>query len=121
MKPGPDSDRMLLAHILQCIERIQVYTKEDRVTFFGSVMVQDAVVRNLQTLSESTQRISEPLKTTEPEVPWRAIAGFRNVLTHNYLAIDLEAVWSVVERDLPGLGAAIERMSRKARSTGDDS
>ena len=121
MKPSPDSDRLFVAHILRCIERIGDYTKADRATFFGSVMVQDAVVRNLQTRSESTQRISEPLKASEPEVPWSAIAGFRNVLTHNYLAIDLEAVWSVVERDLPGLGAAIERMSRKARGTGDDS
>ena len=120
MKPEPDSDRLLVAHILQCIARIQDYTKADRATFFGSVMVQDAVVRNLQTLAESTQRISEPLKATEPDVPWSAISGFRNVLTHNYLAIDLEAVWSVVERDLPGLGAAIERMTRLVPGAVDD-
>ena len=82
-------------------------------------MVQDAVVRNLQTLVESTQRLSEPLKVSEPAVPWSAIAGFRNVLTHNYLGIDFEAVWSVDEKDLPGLGSAIDRMSRAVRGSRD--
>ena len=43
-------------------------------------------------------------------MPWRAIAGFRNVVAHDYLDIDLEVVWSVVERDLPKLAAAVERM-----------
>ena len=76
-------------------------------------------MRNLQTLAESTQRLSEPLKASEPAVPWSAIVGFRNVLTHNYPGIDLEAVWSVVEQDLPGLGSAIERMSRAVRGSRD--
>ena len=74
-------------------------------------MVQDAVVRNLQTLAESTQRLSASLKATEPDVPWDSIAGFRNVLVHNYLGIDLELVWNVVETDLPELKSAIERMA----------
>ena len=76
-------------------------------------------MRNLQTLAESTQRLSGPLKATEPAVPWNAISGFRNVLAHNYLGIDLAVVWSVVEKDLPELGSAIERMSRVIASTGD--
>ena len=121
MTPGTESDRVLLEHIGQCIERIREYTDGNRATFFGSHMVQDAVVRNLQTLAESTQRISEPLKATEPAVPWSAISGFRNVLTHNYLGIDLEAVWSVVERDLPELGPAIGRMSSAMTSSSDHS
>ena len=50
-------------------------------------------------------------------MPWDAISGFRNVLTHNYLGTDLEAVWSVVERELPGLGSAIERLSRAVRGS----
>ena len=49
-------------------------------------------------------------------MPWRAIAGFRNVLAHDYLEIDLEVVWSVVEQDLPKLAAAVDRMVRVART-----
>ena len=85
---------------------------KDEQRFFDSTMVQDAVVRNLQTLAESTQRLSSSLKATESGVSWDAIAGFRNVLVHNYLGMDLELVWSVVEIDLPELGAAIERMTQ---------
>ena len=99
-------------HIRECIARIREYTGGERTTFYDSTMVQDAVVRNLQTLAESTQRLSEALKNTEQEVPWRAIAGFRNVLTHGYLNVDLEVVWSVVEQDLPALASATERMTR---------
>lgn len=50
------------------------------------------------------------VKETEVNIPWRAISGFRNVLVHGYLEIDLDAVWSVVEHDLPELSRAIERM-----------
>ena len=112
MMPGTETDRVLLEHMNECIDRIREYTGDERATFYGSHLVQDAVVRNLQTLAESTQRLSETLKETEPGVPWRAIAGFRNVLAHSYLEIDLEVVWSVIETDLPELAAAIKRMMR---------
>ncbi len=95
------------------MERIRQYAGGEQATFHGSCLVQDAVVRNLQTLSESTQRLSEPLKNTEPDVPWRQIAGFRNVLTDGYLDIDLDAVWSAVERDLPALALAIKRRAQE--------
>jgi uncharacterized protein with HEPN domain len=114
MKPSDEADRVLLAHVQECIERIQEYTQGDRAIFLGLRLVQDAVIRNLQTLAESTQRLSESIKATEPTVPWRDIAGFRNVLTHGYLGLDTEVVWSVVEQDLPGLEQAIARMRLRA-------
>ena len=72
--------------------------------------MQDAVIRNLQTLTESSQRLSSEIKATEPQMPWRELAGFRNVIVHDYMGIDLPAVWVVVERDLPLLAEAIDRM-----------
>lgn len=92
MKPSGDADRVLLDHIRECIGRIEEYTGWERSVFFESHLVQDAVVRNLQILVESTQRLIQTLKDTEQSVPWKAIAGFRNVLVHGYLGIDLEAV-----------------------------
>lgn len=110
MKPAPESDQILLAHILECVGRIEAYTQGQRSVFFGSHMVQDAEVRNLKVLAESTQRLSEPLKAREPAVSWREIAGFRNVLANGYLGLDAEIIWSVVEQDLPGLRNAVMRM-----------
>ncbi len=111
MKAGGATDLVLLEHIRDRISRIGDYAGGDSSRFFDSTLVQDAVTRNLQTVAESTQRLSEALRATEPEIPWRSIAGFRNVLVHDYFGIDLEAVWSVVEQDLPALAAAVERMA----------
>jgi uncharacterized protein with HEPN domain len=94
----------------ECIERIREYTAGDRSRFEASRLVQDAVIRNLQTLTESSQRLSDDIRATEPQVPWRELAGFRNVIVHGYLGIDLAAVWLVVEQDLPPLTAALARM-----------
>lgn len=98
----------------ECIERIIEYTAGDRSRFEASRLVQDAVIRNLQTLTESSQRLSDAIKATEPQVPWRELAGFRNVIVHGYLGIDLGAVWLVVEQDLPPLAAALDRMTARA-------
>jgi uncharacterized protein with HEPN domain len=99
----------------ECIERIREYTAGDRSRFEVSRLVQDAVIRNLQTLTESSQRLSDELKATEPQVPWRELAGFRNVIVHGYLGVDLAAVWLVVDQDLPPLAAAVTRMVARTR------
>ena len=93
-----------------CLDRIREYTNGERSSFDDSRLVQDAVIRNLQTLAESSQRLSTEIKSTESEIPWRELAGFRNVIVHGYLGVDLGAVWLVVEQDLPALGSAVKRM-----------
>ncbi len=102
---------MLLAHMRDCLARIAEYTNAERSRFDTSRLVQDAVIRNLQTLAESSQRLSSEIKGTEPQIPWRDLAGFRNVIVHGYLGIDLGAVWLVVEQDLPALTDAVNRMA----------
>lgn len=110
MKPGPYADRVLLAHVRECLQRIDEYTGRERSRFVNAKLVQDAAIRNLQTLTESSQRLSDDSKAAEPRMPWRELAGFRNVIVHGYLGIDLPAVWLVIERDLPALSQAIDRM-----------
>ena len=100
-------DRLYLIHITECIERIERYTVPGDEAFFSDTMIQDAVLRNLLTLSESTQRLSDALKVQHPEVDWASIAAFRNVVVHDYLGIDLPRVWDIVECDLPNLKRAI--------------
>ena len=102
---------MLLAHIRDCLDRILEYTNAERSRFDASRLVQDAVIRNLQTLAESSQRLSSEIKATEAHIPWRELAGFRNVIVHGYLGVDLGAVWLVVEQDLPALTDAVNRMT----------
>ena len=106
-------DRVYLGHILRCISRIEEYTIAGRETFFSSPLIQDGVIRNLQTLAESSQRLSEDIKTRYPAVDWKGLAGFRNVLVHDYLGVDLDYVYRAVERDVPHLKQACAGAQRE--------
>jgi uncharacterized protein with HEPN domain len=101
-------DKLYLIHILECISRIDQYTSPGKDAFLGDTKTQDAVLRNLQILSEPTQRLSPDLKAAHPEVSWDRIAGFRNVLVHEYLGINMVRVWEIVEHGLPGLKQQVE-------------
>jgi uncharacterized protein with HEPN domain len=107
------SDRLYLQHILDCISRVRTYTSAGREAFLGDAMQQDAVLRNLQILSESTQRISDETKRLTESVEWRTISGFRNVLVHDYLGIDIEEVWRIIEMDLPDRESKMLALQRR--------
>ena len=107
-------DRLYIHHILDCFRRIGRYCQNGEEAFRASEQIQDAVLRNPQTLAESTQRISDQLKSLHPEVDWRVIAGFRNVLVHDYLGINLERVWAIVSVHLPVLGSQMEAIRHEA-------
>jgi len=96
-------DGLYLVHIHECIQRIEQYVREGREAFMHSTLIQDGVIRNLQVMAESTQRLSDAFKQKHPQVNWRALAGFRNVLVHDYLGVDKDRVWQIVERNLPEL------------------
>jgi uncharacterized protein with HEPN domain len=101
-------DGIYLRHILECIRRVEENTAAGYDAFIASHTLQDAVLRNLQTMAESTQRLSDSVKAAAPSVNWGAISGFRNVLVHNYLGIELDRVWTIVQQDVPALKAALQ-------------
>jgi len=107
MRSVAKNDAVYIEYMTECIERIQDYTREGRAAFFASRLIQDATVRNLQTLTESSQRLSAATRARAPDIDWRAIAGFRNILVHGYLGVDIELVWRVIEQDLPALRDAL--------------
>jgi uncharacterized protein with HEPN domain len=92
-------DRLYLIHMRECIARITEYVKGGQKEFMDSGLIQDAVLRNLQTFSESTQRLSQDFKSKHSSIDWRGIAAFRNILVHNYLGINIERVWGIIETD----------------------
>lgn len=111
MRPGGESDPVYIRHMLECIERVESYTAEGSNAFRNSTLIQDAVVRNLQIMAESSQRLSDTTKSQVNDIPWRAIAGFRNMVVHGYMGLDLELIWTVVDQDLPPLKAALQRLA----------
>ncbi|MEW6532057.1 MAG: DUF86 domain-containing protein [Thermodesulfobacteriota bacterium] len=109
-------DRLYLVHVRECIIRILEFTADGKDAFFADRKTQDAVLRNLHTLSESIQRVSPGLKVDYPTLKWREIAAFRNVIVHDYLGIDLDQIWDIIERDLPVLKTEVETILKKLES-----
>ena len=107
-------DRAYLEYIVQCIAKIEQYSQNGKKDFLTNSLVQDAVLRRLQTLAESTQRLSPEIKADMPNIDWRSISGFRNVLVHDYLGgVDLEIAWQVVEKYLPHLRNEVSQALHK--------
>lgn len=102
--------RVYLAHILECLQRVERFTADGKDRFFRDAMVQDAVLRNFEVIGEAAKRLEEPYRQAHPEIPWKALAGLRDVLIHQYEGVDLARVWVLVENDLPGLKRAISAL-----------
>jgi uncharacterized protein with HEPN domain len=97
------SQRAYVEQVLRCIARINADSASGRDAVFGTHTLQDAIIRILQVLCESVRRIDAFYEDAHPEIDWKAIAGMRNVLVHDYFDVDFEAVWDVVTRDIPVL------------------
>ena len=96
-------------HILDAVEKIYRIQKRGDIT--EDDILYDAILRNLQTLSEATQLLPEALKRDFSQIPWREISGFRNILVHNYLGdIDPLTITMVIEKYIPELEKCIREM-----------
>ncbi|WP_339384034.1 HepT-like ribonuclease domain-containing protein [Fischerella sp. FACHB-380] len=78
-------------------------------------MIQDAVIRNFEIIGEATKRLSAEIRAADPDVPWQQVAGFRDVLIHDYLKVNLNRVWGVIEQNLPQLKATVEAILQELR------
>ena len=105
-------DRLYVIHISECLARIAQYVAGGREAFMHSTLIQDAVLRNLQTIGQSVGRLSEAPRETHPEVNWRGIIGLRNVMVHDYLGINQERIWDIIEHDVPDFQRTVEAILR---------
>ncbi len=96
-------------HILDAIAKIRRIQARGDLT--EDEVLYDAALRNLQTLSEATQLLPDGKKASYPAIPWREIAGFRNILVHNYLGdIDPLTVSAVIDTHLQPLEDCVRAM-----------
>lgn len=103
-----ERDGTLLLYIDESISRIGEYTRAGRDVFLATPIVQDAVLRRLETLADAASHLSGQLKGRHPEIPWRDVYGFRNVAAHGYIALDVARIWTTVEASLPSLKAVVD-------------
>lgn len=76
--------------------------------FENDELIQNAVMHVIQVVGEVATKVSDAFKTAHPEIPWKAIAGMRHRLVHDYTRIDVPTVWRVVQTHLPPLIAQLE-------------
>ncbi len=95
------TDKLYFVYMFECINRLALYSSEGKDAFLKDMKTQDAILRNLHTLAESSEKVSFQLKAKHPEIPWRDIGSFRNIIVHDYLGIDLDQIWDVINIDVP--------------------
>ncbi|MFZ0743718.1 MAG: DUF86 domain-containing protein [Terracidiphilus sp.] len=102
-----------LGHMLEAVRRIQHYTRGKSAEFFLSdQLLQDGIARNFEILGEAARNFLDALPGAAqryPGIPFAAIYGMRNQLSHGYFAIDWDTVWKTIERDIPGLQKELEK------------
>ncbi|MDR9416455.1 MAG: DUF86 domain-containing protein [Gracilimonas sp.] len=107
-KRNPD---IYLHDILDSIQQIEEYldgvSKND---FYNNLEKQDAVLRRLEIVGEADKHISDEIRTEYKNIPWRKIAGMRDVIIHEYFGVTLSMIWIVAKRDLPELKKKIQKV-----------
>ena len=111
MKKDP---AVFLGHIMDSIELIESYSEGMTETdLMKSIGLQDQIIRRIEIIGEAVKNLSDDLKIDHPEVPWRDIAGMRDIVVHEYFGVDLESVWDVVTKDIPDLKLKIQTIQEK--------
>jgi uncharacterized protein with HEPN domain len=100
--------KLLLSDILSSIEKIKSYTEGHTFdTFIEDAKTLDAVIRNFEIIGEAANRLPEDFKDSHEAINWFRIRGFRNRIVHDYMGIDFQIVWTIIDKDLDKLGKDI--------------
>ena len=103
-------DQLYLGHIFEAADRIVTYGERGEEAFRRDLMIQDAIVRNLQVMGEAVKKVSPETRATHSDVPWKDIAGMRDRVVHDYFGVSLDIVWDVVRNHVPRLRETLKRI-----------
>lgn len=108
------SPKLFIADILESIELIEKYTKGITYNkFLSDNTTQDAVIRRFEIIGEATKNIPLKIRKEYPEIPWRQMAGMRDMLSHEYFGIVMKRIWDTTLKDLPKLKKQIAKLSEE--------
>lgn len=108
---------LFIEDILENIEDIESFSKGlSKEGFKKSKLKQNAIYRSLEIIGEATKNIPVSFRNKYSQVPWKEIAGFRDVLVHAYFGVILERVWNILKKDLPILKTQILKIKKDLES-----
>ena len=107
--------RLYLTNIQNSIAKINAYIEgiDTAEAFYQDSKTFDAVVMNLQLIGESVKYIPSDMRSEYPQVPWRSIAGLRDIISHTYDLLEEEIIWDVVRNELFLLHEATNSLLQK--------
>jgi len=104
-------DLAYIEHILDCIRKINEFSSGLTLKEFKTnEMAQDAIIRNIEIIGETSKKISRDTKQTYYKIPRKEIAGMRDKLIHDYLGVDVSVVWKTIKEDIPALEKSISEI-----------
>lgn len=105
-------------HIIDSMDQISEYTDQIRQEEFKeNRLIQDAVVRNFEIIGEAAKNVSDQTRERFSKIPWKKMAGMRDKLIHNYMGVDLDAVWNTIEEIIPSMR---KKLNKVVHSIGDE-
>ena len=105
------ADRLRLLDAIEQVELIADFSMRGREAFFEDLMVQSAILHRLALLGEACRGVSGQLRDAHPELPWKQIIAFRNVVIHEYFGLDIELVWTIAVQNIPKLGVQLKSIA----------
>jgi len=97
-------ERVFLDDILECLDKIESYVKGiSEQEFEQNTEKQDAVIRRIEIIGEAVKNLPMDLRDENSDIPWRQIAGMRDIVIHQYFGVTVALVWRVATSDLPNL------------------
>ena len=109
-------DYCCLLNMLDAIDKIKQYSVSFSSSddFENNIQAVDASLMNFIVIGEMVEKLSDKLKnTSEKEIDWYKIKGFRNILAHNYFGINVEKVWQIIQKDLPKLEIQLKKLTKE--------
>ncbi len=104
-------DLSYIKDILGAIDRINFYIQGvSKTTFFEHLMMQDAVMHQIEIIGEASNQISDTFRDNHPDLPWMEMRAIRNKIVHDYHGIELEIIWDTANNNLPPLQKQIKHL-----------